>query len=109
MARLHEKYKEEVAPQIKKEFVLGNPMQVPRIEKITCNIGVGEASRNSKLLEMAMDQLANITGQKPVIRKARKAISNFKLREGMEIGCSVTLRKDRLYDLLYPVFPQALN
>ena len=100
MARLHEKYKEEVAPQIKKEFVLGNPMQVPRIEKITCNIGVGEASRNSKLLEMAMDQLANITGQKPVIRTARKSIAAFKLREGMPVGAKITLRGERMYEFL---------
>mgnify|MGYP000396857025 CR=1 FL=1 len=81
MARLAEKYREEVFPQIRKEFGLENPMQVPRIEKVTCNIGIGEASRNAKLLDTAMEQLSNITGQRPVMRKARKSIAQFKLRE----------------------------
>ncbi len=100
MARLMEKYREEVFPQLAKEFGLANPMQVPRITKITCNIGVGEASRNAKLLESAMEQMANITAQKPVIRKARKSIAAFKLREGMPVGVKVTLRRERMYEFL---------
>ncbi len=100
MARLMEKYREDVFPQLVKEFDLKNPMQVPRITKITCNIGVGEASRNAKLLESAMEQMANITAQKPVIRKARKSIAAFKLREGMPVGVKVTLRRERMYEFL---------
>jgi large subunit ribosomal protein L5 len=100
MARLLTKYKDEVVPQLEKEFGLDNPMRVPRVDKITCNIGVGEASRNAKLLEMAMEQLANITGQKPVMRRARKSIAAFKLREGMPVGAKVTLRHDRMYEFL---------
>jgi large subunit ribosomal protein L5 len=100
MARLLTKYREEVAPKLEKEFELGNPMQVPKLEKVTCNIGIGEASRNAKLLEMAMEQLANITGQKPTIRKARKSIAAFKLRAGMPVGVKVTLRRYRMYEFL---------
>jgi large subunit ribosomal protein L5 len=100
MARLLEKYKKEVAPQLFKEFGFDNPMQVPKIEKITCNIGIGEASRNAKLLEMATEQLANITGQKPVVRRARRSIAAFKLREGMPVGVKVTLRRTRMYEFL---------
>jgi len=100
MARLQEKYKDEVVPRLQKDFELENPMQIPRIEKITCNIGVGEASRNAKLLDMATEQLANITGQKPVIRRARKSIAAFKLREGMPVGTKVTLRRERMFEFL---------
>ena len=100
MARLREKYKETVFPALKKEFGLTNPMQVPRVEKITCNIGVGEASRNAKLLETALEQMTNITGQKPVTRKARRSIAAFKLREGMPVGAKVTLRRERMYEFL---------
>ena len=100
MARLQKKYREEVFPQLRKEFELTNPMQVPKISKITCNIGVGEASRNAKLLDVAMEQLANITGQLPEVRKARKSIAAFKLREGMPVGARVTLRRDRMYEFL---------
>jgi large subunit ribosomal protein L5 len=100
MARLQEKYTEEVVPQLAKDFELDNPMQIPRIEKVTCNIGIGEASRNAKLLDMATEQLANITGQKPVVRRARKSIAAFKLREGMPVGAKVTLRRDRMYEFL---------
>jgi large subunit ribosomal protein L5 len=100
MARLLTKYKDEVAPKLKTEFNLANPMQVPKVDKVTCNIGVGEASRNAKLLEMAMEQLTNITGQKPAIRKARKSIAAFKLRAGMPVGAKVTLRGDRMYEFL---------
>jgi len=100
MARLAEKYREEVFTQLQKEFGLENPMQVPRIEKVTCNIGIGEASRNAKLLDAAVEQLANITGQKPVLRKARRSIAAFKLREGMPVGVKVTLRRERMFEFL---------
>jgi large subunit ribosomal protein L5 len=100
MARLEEKYREEVVPQLQKEFGLTNPMQVPKITKITCNIGVGEASRNAKLLDVAMEQLANITAQLPEMRKARKSIAAFKLREGTPVGAKVTLRRERMYEFL---------
>ena len=100
MARLLTTYTEEVFPSLQKEFGLTNPMQVPRIEKVTCNIGVGEASRNAKLLDVAVEQLTNITGQKPLIRKAKRSIAAFKLREGMPVGCKVTLRRQRMYEFL---------
>ena len=100
MARLQEKYRESVFPDLQKKFGLTNPMQVPRVEKITCNIGVGEASRNAKLLDVALEQLTSITGQKPVMRRARKSIAAFKLREGMPVGAKVTLRRDRMYEFL---------
>jgi large subunit ribosomal protein L5 len=100
MARLQEKYREDVVPQLTKDFGFKNPMQVPRIEKITCNIGVGEASRNAKLLDTAIEQLTVITGQKPVVRQSRKSIAAFKLREGMPVGAKVTLRRERMYEFL---------
>jgi len=100
MARLQEKYRQEVFSKLQKEFGLANPMQVPKITKITCNIGVGEASRNVKLLDTAMEQLTNITGQKPQVRRARKSIAAFKLREGMPVGARVTLRGVRMYEFL---------
>ena len=100
MARLQATYQEEVFPALQKEFGLKNPMQIPRIEKITCNIGVGEASKNAKLLDVAVEQLTLITGQKPVVRKARRSIAAFKLREGMPVGCKVTLRAERMYEFL---------
>jgi len=100
MARLQEKYREDVIPQLTKDFGFKNPMQVPRVEKITCNIGVGEASRNAKLLDTAIEQLTVITGQKPVIRQARKSIAAFKLREGMPVGAKVTMRRDRMFEFL---------
>lgn len=100
MARLKEKYDNDVAPKLRQEFKITNPMAVPKITKVVCNIGLGEASRTPKLLDQAVEELTAITGQKPVIRKARKSIAQFKLREGMQIGCSVTLRKDRMYEFL---------
>lgn len=100
MARLQEKYRKSVFPDLQKEFGLTNPMEVPRVEKITCNIGVGEASRNAKLLDVALEQLTSITGQKPVMRRARKSIAAFKLREGMPVGAKVTLRRNRMYEFL---------
>lgn len=100
MARLQEKYEKDVAARLAKEFGISNPMAVPRITKVVCNIGLGEAPRNAKMLDQAVDELATITGQKPVIRKARKSIAQFKLRVGMQIGCSVTLRRDRMFEFL---------
>jgi len=100
VARLQEKYDKDVAARLAKEFGIANPMAVPRITKVVCNIGLGEAPRNAKMLDQAVDELATITGQKPVIRKARKSIAQFKLRVGMQIGCSVTLRRDRMFEFL---------
>lgn len=96
--RLKEKYQKEVIPALMKKFGYKNVMQVPRLEKIIINIGVGEATQNVKLLEASSAELALITGQKPITRRAKKSISNFKLREGSPIGCCVTLRRDRLLD-----------
>ena len=93
MNRLQEKYKNEVVPQLMKDFNYKSVMQVPQIEKVVVNIGVGDAIQNAKLLDEAVEELAAITGQAPVITKAKKSIANFKLREGMSIGCKVTLRK----------------
>jgi len=100
MARLKEKYDNEVVPKLKKEFGITNPMAVPRISRVVCNIGLGEATRNPKLMDQAMEELAAITGQRPVPRKARKSIAQFKLRTGMQVGCAVTLRRDRMYEFL---------
>lgn len=98
MARLRDAYRERVTPLLMKEFGYTNPMQVPRLEKITVNMGVGEAIQNIKVLDTAVDTLTAITGQKAVITKAKKSIANFKLREGMPIGAMVTLRRDVMYE-----------
>jgi large subunit ribosomal protein L5 len=98
MARLKELYLKTVVPALTKEFDYKNPMAVPKIEKISLNVGMGEATQNSKLIDGAMNELTAIAGQKPVITKARKSIAAFKLRENMPIGCAVTLRGDRMYE-----------
>ena len=98
MVRLKEKYLKEVTPAYLKKFDYKNVMQAPRLEKIVINIGVGDGIGDAKLLDAAVKDLAAICGQKPVIKRAKKAISNFKLRAGMPIACSVTLRKDRMYE-----------
>lgn len=98
--RLKELYRREVVPLLMERFGYKNIMQVPRLEKIVLNAGVGEATQNPSSLDGAMADLAAITGQKPAIRRARKSISNFKLRKGMAIGCKVTLRGDRMYEFL---------
>ncbi len=98
MARLKEIYRKEIVPRLMKEFEYKNLMQVPKLHKITINMGLGEAITNAKILDTASSELAAITGQKPVITKARKSISNFKLRAGASIGCAVTLRGDRMYE-----------
>lgn len=100
MNRLKEKYKNEIIPNLQKEFSYKTVMQVPKLEKIVINIGCGDASHNSKMLEACINDLLNITGQKPVITKARKSIAGFKLREGQSIGCKVTLRGDAMYNFL---------
>ena len=100
MARLKDQYQQEVVPRLMKEGGYRNVMQVPRLEKIILNIGVGEAVANPKVLEGAVSDLTQIAAQKPVIRRARKSISNFKLRQGMPIGCSTTLRGVRMWEFL---------
>lgn len=99
-ARLREKYSKEVAPALLKEFDLKNGMAVPRLEKVVINMGVGEATQNAKLIDPAVTELTNITGQKAVITRAKKSIAAFKVREGMPIGAMVTLRGDRMYEFL---------
>jgi large subunit ribosomal protein L5 len=99
-ARLKEHYRKTVLPALMKEFGYTNAMAAPRLEKISVNIGLGEATQNPKLLDGAVAELAQITGQKPVITKARKSIAAFKLRAGMSVGCVVTLRGDRMYEFL---------
>ena len=98
MARLKEIYFKEVLPQLMKTFGYKNVMQVPRLEKITLNMGLGEAVQNIKILDSAVEELTIISGQKVVITKAKRSIAAFKLREGMPIGCMVTLRRDRMYE-----------
>jgi large subunit ribosomal protein L5 len=100
MARLKEVYKKEVVPALVKQFGYKTTMEVPRIEKIVLNMGVGEATADKKLLENASGDMQKISGQKPVITKAKKAIANFKIREGYPIGCMVTLRQERMYEFL---------
>ena len=97
-ARLRQFYHETVLPAMTKEFGYKNVMAVPRLDKISVNIGMGEATQNAKLIDVAVGELGQITGQKPVITKAKKSIAAFKLREGMPIGCAVTLRGDRMYE-----------
>ena len=108
MARLRDKYKNEIAPAIAKEFDIKNPMAVPRIEKIVVNMGVGEAISNAKILDTAVEELRSITGQKPVVTKAKKSIASFKLRQGMNIGAMVTLRGERMYEFLDRLISVAL-
>jgi large subunit ribosomal protein L5 len=99
-ARLRTLYKTKVVPALSKEFGYKNVMAVPRLEKVSINVGLGEATQNTKLMDGAVNELTQIAGQKPVVTKARKSIAQFKLREGMSIGCMVTLRGDRMYEFL---------
>lgn len=99
-ARLRDKYTNEVAPALGKEFGYRNPMSIPRITKVVVNMGLGEAIANAKILDTAVNELGTVTGQKPVVTKAKKSIAAFKLREGMSIGAMVTLRGDRMYEFL---------
>ena len=100
MNRLYDKYKETVVPAMMEKFGYTSVMQVPYIDKVVINMGIGEAIANPKVLDEAVAELQQITGQKPVVTKAKKSIANFKLREGMAIGCKVTLRKQKMYDFL---------
>lgn len=100
MARLYDFYKEKVAPDLMKQFGYKSVMEVPRIEKITLNMGVGEAVADKKVMENAVGDMTKIAGQKPVVTKARKSIAGFKIREGYPVGCKVTLRKERMYEFL---------
>jgi large subunit ribosomal protein L5 len=107
-ARLKLRFRTDGVPALMKELALKNPMEVPRLEKIVVNMGLGEALANNKILESAVDQLGAITGQKPVVTRARKSIANFKLRQGQAIGCAVTLRGDRMYEFLDRLITVAL-
>lgn len=108
MARLKEKYKKEIAPALAKEFGIENPMAIPKIEKVVVNMGIGEAIANSKILDTAVEELKSVTGQRPVVTKAKKSIAAFKLRQGMNIGTMVTLRGERMYEFLDRLISVAL-
>ena len=107
-ARLKEFYNSDVAPQLMKKFGYKSVMQIPKLDKVVINIGVGEAKENSKAIDYAMNDLALITGQKPIITKARKSVAQFKVREGMNIGCKVTLRGSKMYEFVDRLFNAAL-
>jgi large subunit ribosomal protein L5 len=107
-ARLKTRYNDEIRPALIERFGYSTPMQAPRILKVTVNMGVGDAKQDSKVLDAASEQLATITGQKPNVRRARKSIAQFKLREGMPVGLSVTLRGDRQYEFLDRLFSVAI-
>src|SRR5215216_1960458 len=100
MARLKDKYREEVAPALKERFGIENPMRIPKLEKITVNMGVGEAAQDVRRLDGVMEDLARITGQKPQLRRARKSVAGFKIREGMPVGARATLRGERMWEFL---------
>ncbi|MCB8815680.1 MULTISPECIES: 50S ribosomal protein L5 [Desulfosporosinus] len=100
MARLHDKYLTEIAPALQQKFAYKNVMQIPKVDKIVINMGVGEAVQNSKAIDSAVGDLMKIAGQKPIVTRAKKSIAAFKLREGMPIGCKVTLRGQRMYEFM---------
>lgn len=104
MNRLKEKYQNEIVPAMMKEFNYSSVMEVPKIEKVVVNMGVGDAIQNSKLLDEAVEEMGLITGQAPIITKAKKSIANFKVREGMPIGCKTTLRQEKMYEFLDKLF-----
>ncbi|MDD9946681.1 MAG: 50S ribosomal protein L5 [Myxococcales bacterium] len=106
--RLRKLYRETIAPQLRKDFELGNVMQTPRLTKVSVNMGLGEAVQNPKLIEQAVTELAQLTGQKPIVTRAKKSIAGFKLREGQPIGVAVTLRRDRMYEFVDRLFNLAL-
>ena len=108
MSRLQEKYQKELAGQIQKKLGLKNPMEVPKITKITVNMGVGAAVTDKKVMENARADMEKITGQRPVTRLARKSVATFKIRDGMPVGCKVTLRRERLYECLVRLVTVAL-
>ncbi len=100
ISRLHQRYRSDVVPALMKRFGFKNPMAVPKLSKVIVNIGLGEASQNIKLLDVAAAEMAQITGQKPIITRAKKSIANFKIRKGMPIGCCVTLRGEQMYEFV---------
>ncbi len=108
MTRLRERYQTDVVPALRKEFGYGNVMAIPKLSKVVVNMGLGEATQNVKLIESAADELARVAGQRPVTRRARKSIAQFKLRQGMPIGSSVTLRGERMYEFLDRLISVAL-
>ena len=108
MNALKNQYEKEVVPALIKKFEYKSTMQVPKLDKIVINIGLGDTRENPKALENAMKELAQITGQKPIVTKAKKSIAAFKIREGQDLGCKVTLRKDKMYDFAYKLFNVAL-
>jgi large subunit ribosomal protein L5 len=108
MSRLKERYDKEVAPALKKEFGYSNVMAIPKLEKIVVNMGLGEATQNAKIVDTGADEVAKITGQKPVATRAKKSIAQFKVRQGMPIGSMVTLRGDRMWDFLDRLISVAL-
>lgn len=108
MARLRDYYKTEVSPALMKKFGYKSVMQIPKLEKVVINVGCGEARDNAKVIDSVMSDLAAITGQKPVVTKAKKSVANFKVRQGMNIGVKVTLRQDRMYEFLDRLFNVAL-
>ena len=107
-SRLQEKYMKEVAPALMEKFNYKNVMEIPKIDKIVINMGIGDAKENPKGLEKAVEEMELIAGQKPVITKAKKSIAAFKIREGADMGCKVTLRQDKMYDFAYKLFNVAL-
>ena len=108
MNALKEQYEKEVVPALTKKFEYKSSMQVPKLDKVVINIGLGDTRENPKALENAMKELAQITGQKPIVTKAKKSIAAFKIREGQDLGCKVTLRRDKMYDFVYKLFNVAL-
>ncbi len=108
MSRISEKYKSEIAPALMQKFGYKSPMQIPKLDKVVVNVGVGEAKENAKALDAAMSDIAQITGQKPTVTKAKKSVAAFKVREGMNIGCKVTLRGEKMYEFVDRLFNVAL-
>ena len=108
MNALKEQYEKQVVPALVKKFEYKSSMQVPKLDKVVINIGLGDTRENPKALENAMKELAQITGQKPIVTKAKKSIAAFKIREGQDLGCKVTLRRDKMYDFAYKLFNVAL-
>ncbi|NLK87358.1 MAG: 50S ribosomal protein L5 [Clostridiaceae bacterium] len=108
MARLKDKFKNEVAPAMQAKFKYSSPMQIPKLEKVVLNMGVGDVKDNPKAMDAAVSDLTIITGQKPVVTKAKKSVANFKLRQGMSIGCKVTLRSEKMYNFVDKLFNAAL-
>ena len=108
MSRLRERYEKDVIPALKKEFGYGNVMAIPKVQKVVVNMGLGEATQNAKIVDTGADEVMRITGQKPVVTRAKKSIATYKLRENMPIGAKVTLRRDRMYEFLDRLVTTAL-